>query len=235
MSDSLKAILLTNLKNSPDFTRYFPNNNGDIYKNHLEIIANSIKKYGNGYLQNKNIIYYYKTFTFQNSNIVLFCLIYFELPYKRKYVEKLTEEIYELIEKEISSTNNILDNNKSKVINKLFNKYASIDKNKKEMNEDNSMKDLEIGNLVNRKNIYSRVDNKEKKIEKELGNTFSNIPNETELTFLFNGKNIGNIIKLVRWKKFKRNWLIVFIFMDFFLFVLIILYILFGKELKHII
>ena len=225
MSDSLKAILLTNLKNSPDFIRYFPNNNGDLYKNHLEIIANSIKQYGNGYLQNKNIIYYYKTFTFQESNIVLFCLIYFELPYKRKYVEKLTEEIYELITKQITSINNILDNNTSKVINKLFYKYASIDKNKIEMNEDNSMKDLDIGNLINKKNIYNRVDNEGEKNEKEFGKTFSNIPNETELTFLYNGRNIGNIIKLLRWKKFKRKCLISFIILDVLLFGLLGVYI----------
>ena len=224
MSD-LKAIIITNLKNTPDFIQYFPINSGNEYKNHLIAISNSIKTYGNGYLQNKNGVYYYKTFTFQNSNMVLFCLIYFQLPYKRKYIEKLSEEIYEIIEnnKDKFSNGNI-DNNISKIINKVYYKYCSIEKDDEEHEEENILKTVGSFNSFTRKLIYSRINNKEEKNQNELGNTFSHIPKEAELTFLLNGKNINNMKEIIIWKRFKRNWLIIFIIIFVILCVLLGLY-----------
>ena len=221
MSD-LKAIIITNLKNTPDFIQYFPINSGNEYKNHLIAISNSIKTYGNGYLQNKNGVYYYKTFTFQNSNMALFCLIYFQLPYKRKYIEKLSEEIYEIIDnnKDKFSNGNI-DNNISKIINKVYYNYCSIEKDDE---EENILKTVGSFNSFTRKLIYSRINNKEEKNQNELKNTFNHIPKEAELTFLLNGKNINNMKEIIIWKRFKRNWLIIFIIIFVILCVLLGLY-----------
>ena len=224
MSD-LKAIIITNLKNSPDFIQYFPIDSGNEYKNHLKSISDSIKAYGNGYLQNKNAVYYYKTFTFQNSNMVLFCLIYFQLPYKRKFIEKLTEEIYEIIDnnKDKFSNGNI-DINLSKIINKVYYKYCSVEKDDEEHEEENILKTVGSYNSFTRKYIFSRINNKEEKSQNELGNTFTHIPKETELTFLLNGKNINNYKEIIIWKRFKRNWLIIFIIIFVILCVLLGLY-----------
>ena len=224
MSD-LKAIIITNLKNTPDFIQYFPINSGIEYKNILIAISNSIKTYGNGYLQNKNGVYYYKTFTFQNSNMALFCLIYFQLPYKRKYIEKLSEEIYEIIDnnKDKFSNGNI-DNNISKIINKVYYKYCSIEKDDEEHEEENILKTIGSLNSLTRKLIYSRINNKEEKNQNELGNTFSHIPKEAELSFLLNGKNINNMKEIIIWKRFKRKWLIIFIIIFVILCVLLGLY-----------
>ena len=228
MSD-LKAIIITNLKNSPDFIKYFPINSGNEYKNHLIAISDSIKTYGNGYLQNKNSVYYYKTFNFQNSNMVLFCLIYFQLPYKRKYIEKLSEEIYEIIDnnKDKFSNGNI-DNNISKIINKVYNKYCSIENDDEEHEEENILKTVGSFNSFTKKYIFSRINNKEEKSQSELGNAFTHFPKEEELTFLFNGKNIINMKEIIIWKRFKRNWLIAFII--FF----VILCVLFGLYLYYL-
>ena len=224
MSD-LKAIIITNLKNSPDFIQYFPIDSGNEYKNHLISISDSIKTYGNGYLQNKNGVYYYKTFTFQNSNMVLFCLIYFQLPYKRKFIEKLTEEIYEIIDnnKDKFSNGNI-DINLSKIINKVYYKYCSVEKDDEEHEEENILKTVGSYNSFTRKYIFSRINNKEEKSQNELGNTFTHIPKEAELTFLLNGKNINNMKEIIIWKRFKRNWLIIFIIIFVILCVLLGLY-----------
>ena len=228
MSD-LKAIIITNLKNSPDFIKYFPINSGNEYKNYLIAISDSIKTYGNGYLQNKNSVYYYKTFNFQNSNMVLFCLIYFQLPYKRKYIEKLSEEIYEIIDnnKDKFSNGNI-DNNISKIINKVYNKYCSIENDDEEHEEENILKTVGSFNSFTKKYIFSRINNKEEKSQSELGNAFTHFPKEAELTFLFNGKNIINMKEIIIWKRFKRNWLIAFII--FF----VILCVLFGLYLYYL-
>ena len=224
MSD-LKAIIITNLKNSPDFIQYFPIDSGNEYKNHLKSISDSIKAYGNGYLQNKNAVYYYKTFTFQNSNMVLFCLIYFQLPYKRKFIEKLTEEIYEIIDnnKDKFSNGNI-DINLSKIINKVYYKYCSVEKDDEEHEEENILKTVGSYNSFTRKYIFSRINNKEEKSQNELGNTFTHITKEAELTFLLNGKNINNMKEIIIWKRFKRNWLIIFIIIFVILCVLLGLY-----------
>ena len=224
MSD-LKAIIITNLKNSPDFIQYFPIDSGNEYKNHLISISDSIKTYGNGYLQNKNAVYYYKTFTFQNSNMVLFCLIYFQLPYKRIFIEKLTEEIYEIIDnnKDKFSNGNI-DINLSKIINKVYYKYCSVEKDDEEHEEENILKTVGSYNSFTRKYIFSRINNKEEKSQNELGNTFTHIPKEAELTFLLNGKNLNNMKEIIIWKRFKRNWLIIFIIIFVILCVLLGLY-----------
>ena len=224
MSD-LKAIIITNIKNSPDFIQYFPLEGGNEYKSHLISISDSIKTYGNGYLQNQNSVYYYKTFTFQNSNLVSFCLIYFQLPYKRKYVEKLSEEIYEIIDnnKDKYSKGNI-DNTISKIINKLYYKYCQIEKGDEENEEENELKTVGSLNSITRKYIFSRINNKEERNQNEFGDTFSHFPKETELTFLLNGKNIYDIKEIIIWKRFKRNWLIVFIIMFVILFSLLGLY-----------
>jgi hypothetical protein len=229
MSD-LKAIIITNLKNSPDFIQYFPIDSGNEYKNHLITISDSIKTYGNGYLQNKNGVYYYKTFTFQNSNMVLFLLIYFQLPYKRKYIEKVSEEIYEIIDnnKDKFSNGNI-DNNISKIINKVYYKYCSIENDDEEHEEENILKNVGSLNSYTRKYIFSRINNKEEKSQNELGNTFTHIPKETELTFLLNGKNINNYKEIIIWKRFKRNWLIIFIIIFVILCVLLGLYLYYLK------
>ena len=48
-----------------------------------------------------------------------------------------------------------------------------------------------------------------------LGKTFTNTPfTEYELTFMMRGYNLNKIIKVIKWKKFKKCWLIIFIILS---------------------
>lgn len=245
MGEELKVIFLTNLKNCPAFIQYYPSKGNQEHRNHLISISNSIKTYGNGILQNKNEVYYYRTFTYEGSSQTLFCIIYYNLPYKRIYAENLVEEIYELTYNQNIFIHNEFDTKISKQINKLFYRYASIPKNEKKYK---NIKDSNNSNIINRsinsnysnysncslrKQIYSRVDNKQNKEKNDLDNIFSNAPNATELDFILKGKKLYNLIKISKWKKSKKRWLWVFIIISVVLYVLLGLYIYFYIELQN--
>jgi hypothetical protein len=136
MEEELKAIVLRSIKKSKTLkiVKYFPLNKEERFKNQLLMISNKIKKYGNGYLQNKNLVYYYRTFTYQESNITFFCVIYYNYSLNRKLIENLSDKIYTLTDiKNIIIANNDLDNNISisTIINDLFYKYRSITRQEK--------------------------------------------------------------------------------------------------------
>ena len=248
MEEELKAIVLRSIKKSKTLkiVKYFPLNKEERFKNQLLMISNKIKKYGNGYLQNKDLVYYYRTFTYQESNITFFCVIYYNYRLNRKLIENLANEIYKITDIKNIVINNDLDNNILTIINDLFYKYRSIIKQEKGIRDCISGIELisdtpeDKGNDFNSTNgiIHGRKFNRIKqkdgnKANSELGSTFTNTPfTETELNFIMRGYNLNNIIKIIKWKKSKRNWLITFIILSLLLYILLVFYIylLISKE-----
>ena len=240
MEEELKAILIRSIKHPKNLLLYFPLNHEDIYKEQLKTISNKIKKYGNGYFQNKDLVYYYKTFTFQNSNITLFCIIYYYFSLKRKYIEKLSEEIYELIDIKYISENNELNQHTISKINDLFYKYLSIIREDKGIidfcsgieyikesdssneKDTNSIKSNDA--IINKRTKYSRIKNTKK--SKELGSTFNNTPfTETELNFMMKGYSLFKVVNIIKWRKSKKRWLIIFIIISIILYLFLGFYI----------
>ena len=230
MEAKLKAFLLRSIKRPKNFIRYFPLNSQDVFRNQLIIISNRIKDYGNGYLQNKDLVYYYRTFTLTESNITIFCIFYFHFSLNRKYLINLADEICN-----ISDNNNLFDNNNEineniiLKINELYFKYLSIIKKDKgiygieligntpEENNDNIINNdsASIKGVKYKSKAFSRIKEKEHKTNSDLGNTFTNTPfTEYELTFMMRGYNLNKIIKVIKWKKFKKCWLIIFIILN---------------------
>ena len=226
MEPKLKAFLLRSVKKPKNFIQYFPLNSGDVLKNQLIIISNRIKEYGNGYLQNKDLVYYYRTFTLTESNITIFCIFYFHFSLNRQFLINLADEICN-----ISDNNNLFDINSNinenviLKINELYYKYISIIKKDKgiygieligntvEENNDDIKKDSDsIQGVKFKSKAFSRIKEKDNKTNSDLGSTFNNAPFiEYELTFMMRGYNLNKIIKVIKWKKFKKCWLIIFI------------------------
>ena len=241
MEEELKAIVLRSIKKSKTLkiVKFFPLNKEERFKNQLLMISNKIKKYGNGYLQNKDLVYYYRTFTYQESNITFFCVIYYNYSLNRKLIENLADEIYKITDIKNIIINNDLDNNILAIINDLFYKYRAIIKQEKGIR--NCISGIELigdtsedkDNDFNSTNgiIYGRKFNRTKqkdgnKTNSELGSTFTNTPfTETELNFIMRGYNLNNIIKIIKWKKSKRHWLITFIILSVLLYILLAFYI----------
>ena len=237
MEEELKAILIRSIKHPKNMLLYFPLKSDDIYKEQLTIISKKIKKYGNGYLQNKDFVYYYKYFTFQETNINLFCIIYYHFSIKRKYIENLSKEIHELIDIKYIIEHNEMNNKTIKNINNLFYKYISIIREDKgiidfcsgidfiDSRDSSNDKDINsvksIDNIAHKNKKFCRI--KKTKKNKELGSTFNNTPfTEAELTFMMKGYNLYKIINIIKWRKSKKSWLIIFILIS------LLLYILFG-------
>ena len=247
MEEELKAILLRSTNSNKNLINYFPLKSGNIFKDQLVTISNQIRKYGNGYLQNKDLVYYYKTFTYQHTNISLFCVIYFHFSLKRKYIEKLIEEIYQITNINEIIENNVINENIILKINDLFHNYKSIikyDKGKKifikgidlieETPSEDKNRNNSIHGEVNQK-YYNRIKEKESsKVNSDLGSTFNNTPfTEAELNFMMRGYNLNKIIIVTKWKKTKKHWLIIFFILGLVLYTLLGLYIyyyIFRKE-----
>ena len=243
MEEELKAILLRSIKKPKNLTKYIPLYTEETFKSQLLIVSNKIKKYGKGYLQNKDLVYYYRTFIFQESKI--FCVVYFHYSLKRKYIEQLVEEIYGL-----SDINNIIENNNFNKdiifkINELFYKYQSIIKQDKgiidfisglefirntpDEKDTSNLKDINSINGVIHKRKNNKFKGKESnnnKTNSDLGSTFSKMPFiENELNFMMRGYNLNKIITIMKWKKSKKFWLIIFIILSVLLYTLLGFYI----------
>lgn len=225
MEKELKAFLLRSIEAPQNFIRYFPLNSEDNFKDQLLIISNRIKNYGNGYLQNKDLVYYYRTFTLQESNITIFCIIYFHFSLKRKYLENLADEIYSISETYNLFENNHINENTILRINELYLKYISIIKKDKSAigfcsgielirnnTEDGNNINIDYNStkgIVQKSKRYSRI---KSKTNCDLENTFTNTPLiETELTYIMRGYNLNKILIIRKWKKFKNCWFIIFI------------------------
>ena len=244
MEEELKAILLRSIRKPKNLIKYIPLYTEETFKSQLLIISNKIKKYGNGYLQNKDLVYYYRTFKFQDSKIAIFCVIYFHFSLKRKYIEKLAEEIYELTDIDNIIENNNFNNDLILKINELFYKYQTkikedkgiVDfisgiefiRNTPDEKDTPNLKDLNSTNGI----IHKRKNNKFKRKESnnktnsDLGSTFSKMPYiENELNFMMRGYNLNKIIIIMKWKKSKKFWLIIFIIISVLLYALLGFYI----------
>ena len=242
MEEELKAILLRSIRKPKNLIEYIPLYTEQTFKSQLLIVSNKIKKYGNGYLQNRDLVYYYRTFRFQDSKISIFCVIYFHFSLKRKYIEQLADEIYELTDINNIIENNNFNNDLITKINELFYKYQTkikedkgvIDfisgieliRNTPDEKDTHALKDLNSTNgIVHRKNIKFKRKESNNKTNSELGSTFSKMPYIDELNFMMRGYNLNKIIKIMKWKKTKKCWLIIFIIISVLLYALLGFYI----------
>ena len=243
MEEELKAILLRSIKKPKNLTKYIPLYTEEIFKPQLLIVSNKIKKYGNGYFQNRDLVYYYRTFTFHESKISIFCVIYFHFSLKRKIIEQLADEIYELTDINNIIENNNFNNDLITKINELFYKYQmkikedkgiidfvsgiELIRNTPDDKDTHDLKDLNSTNgILHRKNIKLKGKESNNKSNSDLGSTFSKMPYiESELNFMMRGYNLNKIIKIMKWKKSKKMWLIIFIILSILLYALLGIYI----------
>jgi hypothetical protein len=120
------------------FMQYFPISYEKSYIiNELLILSKIFKNCGKGCLINKDKIYFYKTYIPNMENMInktkrkILLLFYCESSYKQKYIDEFTNNIFDLLEKDVFE-NNKLKKNITKTINDLFDIYKNI-KNKDEI------------------------------------------------------------------------------------------------------
>ena len=165
----LEAFLLIAVDDDLPLTKYFPldySNRNSIAE--LIIIANCFKKCGKGSLQHKNKIFYYRTYiptlpkSQGNSNSdgnfndcfiysydcnkkEFFILFLCDLNYKVKYIDELTNKIFEILDNSAFEGNEI-KNESSNEINALFKEYK---KTKMIPNLERIIPLIEINNINN--------------------------------------------------------------------------------------
>jgi len=114
------------------FVQYFPNSYEKSYIiTELLILSKIFKNCGKGCLINKDKIYFYKTYIPNMENMInktkrkIFLLFYCDSSYKQKYIDEFTNNIFDLLEKDVFEDNK-LKKNIIKTINDLFDIYKNI-------------------------------------------------------------------------------------------------------------
>ena len=152
----LKCLLMTSVQEDLKFTQYFPLNSDDeknIY-NELLIISKYLTKCGNGSLQHKNTIYFYRTYIHSNfeknenynddnnfynenktnkNNQKIFIIFFCSLKYNQKHIDNFTTEIFNIFDKNGFNGEKLNDASLSK-INTLFKKYQKLSPEFKQLN-----------------------------------------------------------------------------------------------------
>ena len=135
---SIQVLLMKSVEEEFPFMQYFPNSYEKSYIiTELLILSKIFKNCGKGCLINKDKIYFYKTYIPNMENMInktkrkILLLFYCESSYKQKYIDEFTNNIFDLLERDVFE-NNKLKNNITKTINDLFEIYKNI-KNKDEI------------------------------------------------------------------------------------------------------
>ena len=135
---SIKVLLMKSVEEEFPFMQYFPDSYEKSYIiTELLILSKIFKNCGKGCLINKDKIYFYKTYIPNMENMInktkrkILLLFYCESSYKQKYIDEFTNNIFDLLERDVFE-NNKLKNNITKTINDLFEIYKNI-KNKDEI------------------------------------------------------------------------------------------------------
>ena len=153
----LEAFLLIAIDDDFPFTKYYPLD----YSNHnsigeLIIIANSLRKCGKGSLQHKNKIFYYRTYiptltknegnsnsdgnfsdyfiySYDCNKKKFFILYLCDLNYKVKFIDELTNKIFEVLDNSAFEGHEIKIES-SNQINSLFMEYKKMTPNLAKIN-----------------------------------------------------------------------------------------------------
>ena len=134
---SIEVLLMKSVEEE-SFMQFFPISYEKSYIiTELLILSKIFKNCGKGCLINKDKIYFYKTYIPNMENMInkekrkIFLLFYCESPYKQKYIDEFTNNIFDLLERDVFEENK-LKKHISKTINDLFDIYQNI-KNKDEI------------------------------------------------------------------------------------------------------
>lgn len=129
---SIEVLLMKSVEEEFPFVQYFPNSYEKSYIiTELLILSKIFKNCGKGCLINKDKIYFYKTYIPNMENMInktkrkIFLLFYCDSSYKQKYIDEFTNNIFDLLEKDVFEDNK-LKKNIIKTINDLFDIYKNI-------------------------------------------------------------------------------------------------------------
>jgi hypothetical protein len=184
----LNALLISSIEYSLPINLYFPSNYQDKSSiNDLLIISNHFKNCGKGIIQHNNKLFYYRTYipnysgeqeseSHSNSfsdyiNITLDCsknqfflLFYCDLNYSQKYLDKLTNEIFEILDNGAFDVNQ-LKNNCKEQINNLFKRYQRLSP---KFIENNLLENIEESE--NEEQLELNIENKKKHKKRRFDN-----------------------------------------------------------------
>jgi hypothetical protein len=247
----IKLFVLISIEDDLNINQYFPTDNDD-QKSLTELVKvyNHFKKCGDGCLQTKDYIYYYRTYVpFSKRHTPLFLLFYCTNEYKEKNIENLCEQIFEILDDGHLEQSG-LKNTTKQSINNIFLQYRYLEKikkipsrkiekstSKKTINESSYERtysnDSDSDNMRGDPRFYafyrrqfSRNDSEDDLFSDN--NAFKNCSfDDSGLTIAkrFND-NITNE-NFEKWKKLKKNYLIFSIFLSvvtYFLFPLLLRY-----------
>ena len=180
----LEAFLLTWVEDLLPITKYFPLGYAN-KKNlaELVIVTRSFLQCGKGTLQHKNKLFFYRTYIpsntceatsskkssfsdfFSNSdnpnNKKVFILFLCDINYKKKDIDSLTKQIYEILDKDAFDKQD-LKKETSRRINFLYEQYQNLESNNTKYIQlsdinTNEIK-TEINNNINNNNEYNSLD-----------------------------------------------------------------------------
>jgi len=128
----MQVLLMKSLEEEFSFIQYFPNSYEKSYiVTELLILSKIFKNCGKGCLINKDKIYFYKTYIPNMENMInntkkkILLLFYCDSSYKQKYIDEFTNNIFDLLERDVFE-NNKLKKNITKTISDLFDIYKNI-------------------------------------------------------------------------------------------------------------
>ena len=180
----LEAFLLTWVEDLLPITKYFPlgySNKKNLAE--LVIVTRSFLQCGKGTLQHKNKLFFYRTYIpsntgdatsskkssfsdfFTNSdnpnNKKVFILFLCDINYKKKDIDSLTKQIYEILDKDAFDKQD-LKKETSRRINFLYEQYQNLESNNTKYIQlsdinTNEIK-TEINNNINNNNEYNSLD-----------------------------------------------------------------------------
>ena len=180
----LEAFLLTWVEDLLPITKYFPLGYAN-KKNlaELVIVTRSFLQCGKGTLQHKNKLFFYRTYIpsntgdassskkssfsdfFSNSdnpnNKKVFILFLCDINYKKKDIDSLTKQIYQILDKDAFDKQD-LKKETSRRINFLYEQYQNLESNNTKYIQlsdinTNEIK-TEINNNINNNNEYNSLD-----------------------------------------------------------------------------
>ena len=189
----LEALLITSIEDELPLTKLFPSNFTDQKTlTEILIISQNFKACGKGSLQHKNKIFYYRTYipslhqkddnsltqtnlsdyfiySYDCSKKKIFLLFLCDFKYKKKDIDNLTNEIFDILD------NNAFEGHDIKIecchkINTIFEQYRKLQPNFGKINQ---LKEMDIiddsgGSLDSIKDLIKEEDNKKKKLSKKV-------------------------------------------------------------------
>jgi len=155
----LNSLLLTGIDDEIPLTKFFPLNYENISAlTELLILSKSFKNCGKGSLQNKNKIFYYRTYiptlpvqddnnssvshsfsdyyvySYDCNNKKFFLMFYCDLNYKKKDIDSLTSKIMKVLDNNAFEGHD-LKREASNQINSLFEQYQKLSPNLGKLNQ----------------------------------------------------------------------------------------------------